>query len=122
MDFLAQCLGKNWQLDLMTGAFIIIFAMILRILWKVQRTVAKVDFADWLVGPDGKASWSKASAIGGWLVGTFALVYITMAGKVPDGYPTFYLIYFVVVIGNPAAMDLIRRWRPLPSDQPEKTE
>lgn len=118
MDFLRSCFGVNWQTNLVALTGFILFLLILRILWKVQRTVAKVDFADWLVGPDGKASWSKASAIGGWIVGTFCMVYVTMAGKVPDNYIELFLVYFLIVVGNPAAMDVIRRWRPLPSDTP----
>lgn len=116
--FLTHLLGKDWALGGLTLGALILFLLILRILWKVQRTVARVDFADWLVGPDGKASWSKASAIGGWIVGTFCMVYVTMAGKVPDNYIELFLVYFLIVVGNPAAIDLIRRWKPLPSDLP----
>lgn len=118
MSWLQQCFGKDWLLDVLVIGALILFTLVIRILWRVQREVAKVDFADWLIGPDGKASWSKAQAIGGWMVGTFCMIYITIAQKIPDGYATFFLIYFIVVIGNPAAMDVIRRWRPLPSDTP----
>ena len=116
MDFLPQWIGKNWAPDLLMVGALILFILILRILWNVQRTVAKVDFADWLVGPDGKASWVKASAIGGWIVGTFCMVYVTVVGKVPDNYIELFLVYFLIVVGNPTAMDVIRRWRPLPTD------
>jgi hypothetical protein len=118
MDFLPQWLGKNWAPDLLMVGALVLFILLLRILWNVQRTVAKVDLSDWLVDASGKASWSKASAIGGWIVGTFCLVYTTVNGKVPDNYIELYLVYFLIVIGNPAALDLLRRWKPLPSDLP----
>ena len=117
-DFLPQWLGKNWAPDLLMVGALILFILILRILYNVQRTVAKVDFSDWLIGPDGKASWSKASAVGGFIVGTFCFLYVTVVGKVPDNYIELFLVYFLIVVGNPAAMDLIRRWKPLPSDLP----
>ena len=116
--FLTHLLGKDWALGGLTLGALVLFLMLMRVLWNVQRTVAKVDFADWLVGPDGKASWVKASAIGGWIVGTFCIVYVTMAQKVPDNYIELFLVYFLIVVGNPTAMDLVRRWKPLPSDQP----
>ena len=121
MNWLAQCFGAGWQGDAMVVAFLVLFGWILRILYRVNKSVTNdLDFSDWLKGPDGKASWNKGAAIGGFVTGTFCMVYVTIMGKLPDGYTTFFLAYFVVVIGNPAAFDLLRRWRPLPSDQPDK--
>ena len=116
--FLTHLLGKDWALGGLTLGALVLFLLLMRVLWNVQRTVAKVDFADWLIGPDGRASWVKASAIGGWIVGTFCMVYVTMAQKVPDNYIELFLVYFLIVVGNPTAMDLVRRWKPLPSDAP----
>lgn len=102
----------------MLAVLVIAGGWILITLIRVQRAINKVDFSDWLIDSSGKAAWSKASAIGGWLVGTWCMIYITLSGKVPENYIELYLVYFLIVIGNPAAMDLLRRWRPLPSDSP----
>lgn len=118
MGFIEQCLGPNWKADAMVFALVLVFLVLLRILWRVQRGLNKVDFSDWLLGPDGKAAWNKASAIGGWIVGSWCMIYTTLQQKVPDSYIELFLVYFLIVIGNPAALDLLRRWKPLPTDVP----
>lgn len=118
MTFLAQCFGDKWQTDWLIVALVLTVAVVLRILWKVQRDLDnKVNFADWLLGPDGKASWAKASGIGGFMVGTWCMVYTTLEQKVPDNYIELFLCYMLVVVGNPAAFEALRRFRPLPGEQ-----
>ena len=94
-------------LSLVIGAIVI-----LRILFRVQRETNELDFSDWLRGADGKASWSKAAAVGGFMVGSWCLITITIAGKVPEGYWLLYLSYFAIVIGNPAAIEFLKQRDP----------
>jgi len=94
---------------------------ILWILFRVQRETSDLDFSDWLRGTDRKASWSKAAAIGGFVVGSWCLIMITLAGKVPDGYWLLFLTYFAIVIGNPAAIELVKQRDPRPPPVPPTT-
>jgi hypothetical protein len=104
----------------MAGSLLLGGLLILYILFRVQRETNQLDFSDWLRGTDGKASWSKAAAIGGFMVGSWCLITITLAGKVPDGYWLLFLTYFAIVIGNPAAIELVKQRDPR-SPQPVPT-
>jgi len=110
LTWLQQCFNGISPLVVFMGISLLVgTALVLRILWLVQRTANGLDFSDWLRGADGKASWSKAAAIGGWMVGSFCMIHVTLTGKVPDGYWLLFLTYFAIVIGNPAAIELVKQ-------------
>jgi hypothetical protein len=90
-------------------------------MWRIQRAVNDLDFADWFRGPNGRASWKEAQGMGGFVVGTWCMVYVTVTGKVPEGYVLLFLVYLAVCIGSPTAVSIIARmWPagvPAPSQQ-----
>lgn len=122
LGWLKQCFGVDWRTDLMLVALIVTTAVVLRILWRVQRTLNDIDFADWLRGPDGKASWKQASGIAGFMVGSWCMIYTTLTGHVPEGYVLLFLVYFAICIGNPLAVSLFNAMRggALPVVQPNQ--
>lgn len=74
------------------------------ILWRLQKSSKQIDFMDLLVTGDGKASWSKMTAIFGFLVGTWVVVVKTLAGTLTD---EMFLIYYAICIGSPVAFGII---------------
>ena len=89
------------------------------VLYRVQRGTAKVDFTDWWVGNDGKASWLKAAGIFAFGVNAFILIYVTIIGKIPDGLIMLVLIFAAIYTGSPVALAIVDRWlgrspQPLP--------
>lgn len=86
---------------LFIGAF-----WMLWILWRIQRSPKyhQVDLVDLIIGPDGKASWSKMAGIGGYMIGSWIVVYQTLHDKLSD---FLFLSYFAVCIGSPVAFAVI---------------
>jgi|SRR6185369_1020531 len=120
--WLQQCLdGLHPMTIFMAISLVVGVVLILPILWRVQRAKNQLDLADWLRGADGKASWSKAAAIGGFMIGSWCLIMITLAGKVPEGYMLLFLVYFAIVIGNPAAIELVKQRDSRPPVAPPTT-
>jgi hypothetical protein len=110
--FLQQCFGTNWQADLMIVALLVTVPGFIVVMWRIQHAVNDLDFADWFRGANGKASWKEAQGIGGFMVGTWCVIYITLVGKVPEGYALVFLIYLAVCIGSPTAIQIINRLFP----------
>lgn len=110
--FLQQCLGASWQADLMIAVLIVMMPGAIIFMWRVQRAANGLDFADWFRGSNGKASWKEAQGMGGFLVGTWCLIYITWVGHVPEGFALVFLIYLAVCIGSPTAIQIINRLFP----------
>lgn len=82
-----------------------IFAIALASLWGLWRMYQRgVDPADLILGQDGKASWSKITAIGAFLVISWAVVVMAVSGHLSD---TLLLGYAAVYSGVPVAMQLI---------------
>jgi hypothetical protein len=122
--WLQQCFGNSWQTDLMIVALLVMLPASLVFMYRVQRDTADLNFSDWFRGANGKASWKEAQGIGGFAVGTWCMVYVTLSGKVPDGYAFVFLIYLAVCGGIPTAIQIINRvWPgngpaiPLPNQQ-----
>lgn len=90
-------------------------------LWRVQRAVNGVDFKWLILGPDGKPMWSKMAAIAGFMVGSWVMVYVTIAGKVPEGLVLLFLCYFAICIGSPMAFAIINAWKGTPAIPPPTT-
>lgn len=110
--WLQQCFGMSWQTDLMIVALIVMMPAFLVFMYRVQRDVKDLNFSDWFRGSNGKASWKEAQGIGGFVVGTWCMVYVTLAGKIPDGYALVFLIYLGVCGGIPTAVAIINRLYP----------
>jgi hypothetical protein len=114
-DGLLHCLD-GIHIEWMHVILLTAFVLVIWVLWKVQRGFNSVDLRDLILGEDGKASWSKMSAMGGWCVGTWIVVYLTMHDKMTL---PFYLVYFCVVIGSPMAFAIINLWKGQPPAAPE---
>lgn len=107
-----NCFGTNWQIDLMIVALVLMLPGALIFMWRIQRAVNDLDFSDWFRGPNGKASWKEVQGMGGFIVGTWCMVYTTISAKVPDGYVLLLLVYLAVCIGSPTAVSIIARMWP----------
>jgi len=90
-------------------------------LWRIQRATNGVDFKYVILGPDGRPMWSKMAAIAGFVVGSWVLIYVTIAGKVPDGLTLLFLCYFAICIGSPMAFAIINAWKGTPTIPPPTT-
>lgn len=121
MSWLKQCFG-GIQLDFMTAALFVGVVWAIMMLIRIQRATNTLDLADWLRGADGKASWKQAAGIGGFLVGTWAMIYITIKGTVPENYVLLFLVYFAIVIGSPTALQFMSYWRGRPFEQPQNQQ
>ena len=102
----------NWMMI----ALVIGVLLMLWVMWRVERATNGVNFSDVIIGPDGKASWSKMAAIGGFFIGSWIMVYLTMSGKLTE---FFFLIYYAICIGSPVAFAIIGRRGP--PDPPQQT-
>ncbi len=93
-------------LSLRAIAIAAILAASLWCLWRVYRSPNSLDPVDLVVGEDGKASWSKLAAIGCFLVVSWAVVVVAIAGRLSDGV---LLGYAAVYSGTPVAFQLVNR-------------
>lgn len=73
------------------------------VLWRIQRS-PKIDLVDLFIDTDGKASWTKITAIGAFLVGSWAAVYLIVNFGVSA--VAFMCFYLVVYSGAPVAYRL----------------
>ena len=74
-------------------------------LWSLYRR--GVDPSDLIVGADGKASWSKITAIGAFLVISWAVIVAAVSGHLSDG---LLLGYAAVYSGTPVAFQVVNAW------------
>jgi hypothetical protein len=82
-----------------------IAAMALSSLWALWHLIRRgVDPTDLIVGDDGKASWSKIAAIGAWLVISWVVVVMAVAGKLSDAV---LLGYAAIYSGTPIAFQIV---------------
>ena len=84
---------------LLFGAIISIF-----VLWDISRSQHPFRVADLLVDSDGKASWTKITAIGAFFIASWVVVRMTI-----DAHMTEWLFGFYVCVysGAPVAYKLI---------------
>jgi hypothetical protein len=100
-----ECLAINPM-----ATFLVIgLVLTLWILWRVQRSTKNIDFVDWWIGPDGKASWSKAAAMGGFCIGSWIVIYLTLHDKMTE---MFFLFYFAICVGSPVAFAIVNSRTP----------
>lgn len=97
------------QVSFMEAALILSAIVVLWILWRVQRSPKSIDFVDLMIGPDGKASWSKMTGIGGYAVGTWIIIYLTIHNLMTEWY---FVIYYAICVGSPVAFAIINSRNP----------
>jgi hypothetical protein len=81
------------------------------VLWKVQTSPKHIDLVDLLVDTDGRASWTKITAIGAFMMSSWAFAYLTMHDKMSD---FLFLSYVAVYSGAPVAYRIIAAKSPTP--------
>ena len=78
--------------------------MTLIVLWKVQKNVKnKVDLSELLIDADGKASWTKITAIGAFLFSTWGFVVLIERDHMTEA---LFGLYIAVYSGAPVAYRL----------------
>lgn len=102
----------DWQSWIMLAGLIIALPFLLIFMYRVQRDTSDLNFGDWFRGSNGKASWKEAQGIGGFLVGSWCMIYVTWTGRIPEGYAFVLLIYLGVCGGIPTALAIINRVYP----------
>jgi len=90
------------EMALFASAIVLIW-----VLWRIQRSPKSIDFVDLMIGPDGKASWSKMTGIGGFMVGTWVMIFDTLNARVPEGQVLLFLCYMAICVGSPVAFAVI---------------
>jgi hypothetical protein len=100
------------------AALILIFGLLfsLWILWKVQMSPKHIDLVDLLVDTDGKASWTKITAIGAFIIASWAFAFMVLHDKMTEW---LFLFYVAVYSGAPVAYRFIAT-RNTPEPPPEK--
>lgn len=125
-QFPTTCMGVLERILNIPFAQIVLFCVLLlivRVLWKVQEDPS-INFVDLLKGPDGKASWSKMSGIGAFIIASWFVVDSRIVGNITWELIVLLLIYAAVYTANPiafAVINLAARLRGVSSDQPVQT-
>jgi hypothetical protein len=101
---LFDCLtGSEWNpaaLLLLAG-----LAFTVWILWRVHRNARNsIDLSELLIDSDGKASWTKITAIGAFIVASWAFAFMTLHDKMTEW---LFLFYVAVYSGAPVAYRFI---------------
>lgn len=94
-------------------AAIVLFA--LGALWGLVRLHGRPNafrIEDLLLGPDGRASWSKITAIGAFVVAVWVMVALTNRGQMTEWIFAFFV---TVYSGVPVAFALIQQRSPQPA-------
>lgn len=89
---------------------LILFAMVA--LWGLIRLHGRPNafrIEDLLIGPDGRASWSKITAIGAFVVSVWVMVALTNQGRMTEWIFAFFV---TVYSGVPVAFALIQQRSP----------
>jgi hypothetical protein len=87
------------------------------LLWKVQRNVKNhVDLSELLIDADGRASWTKITAIGAFLFATWGFVVLVERDKMTEA---LFGLYIAVYSGAPVAYRFAAMRLP-PQSQPSE--
>ena len=93
-------------LSLRTFAIIAIAIASLWCLWKLYRSSNSFDPVDLLID-NGKASWSKISAIGAFVVTSWAVIVMAISAHLSD---MMLGIYAGIYSGTPIAYKIVSTW------------
>lgn len=80
-------------------AFILVFVLIALLYSLVRRdrsASSNIDLEDLLIGEDGRFSKAAAVMLGSFLLTSWVIVYLTLQGKLTEGYFTAYIGAWVV--------------------------
>lgn len=89
------------------------------VLWRLNRADSPFRAEDLLLGPDGRASWSKITAIGAFVVSVWVMVALTNRGQMTEWIFAFFV---TVYSGVPVAFALIQQRQPAPQSVSTTTE
>lgn len=103
-----QCL-TGLHINFMMIVFVIALIVTLWVLYRVQRSDKNIDFVDLLLDTDGKASWTKITAIGAFAIASWAFVAIVQQGKMTEW---LFGLYIAVYSGVPVAYRFIASRQP----------
>jgi hypothetical protein len=109
-----QCI-TGLHVNFMMLAFVCGLIVTLWVLWRVQRSPKNIDFVDLLLDTDGKASWTKITAIGAFAVASWAFVALVQQGKMTEW---LFGLYIAVYSGVPVAYKFIASRQPIDPPQP----
>lgn len=77
---------------LMIAALILVIIAIVYVLMKRDRSTASaINLEDLLLGEDGKLSKAAAVMMGAFAMTTWLMVYLTLGGKMTEGYLAIYV-------------------------------
>lgn len=79
------------------------------VLYRLNRAASAFRVEDLLLGPDGRASWSKITAIGAFVVAVWVMVALTNRGQMTEWIFAFFV---TVYSGVPVAFALIQQRSP----------
>lgn len=91
----------------------------LYVLWRLHQSPSGFRVEDLLLGPDGRASWSKITAIGAFVVAVWVMVALTNSGRMTEWIFAFFV---TVYSGVPVAFALIQQRQPTPQSVSTTTE
>lgn len=81
------------------------------VLYRLNKATSPFKAEDLLLGPDGRASWSKITAIGAFVVAVWVMVALTNQGHMTEWIFAFFI---TVYSGVPVAFALIQQRQPAP--------
>lgn len=95
-------------IDTRLGMLAVLVIVVLAILWSLERRSrnrdSKIALDDLLIGDDGKISKAATVMFGAFFMTTWVIVYLTINGKLTEGYFTAYILAWVA----PAVTKLIK--------------
>lgn len=95
-------------IDTRLGMIAVLAVTVLSILWALERrsrnTRSKIALDDLLIGDDGRMSKAAAVMFGSFAMTTWVVVYLTINGKLTEGYFAAYIAAWVA----PAVAKIIK--------------
>ena len=91
LEFFKSILARPGHIDLIDVLLIVGGAVLLWILWILNRNDNKFKIVDLLLGPDNKASLFKFAQLGSFLLTSWGFVHLTWNSELTEWYYTFYM-------------------------------
>ncbi len=110
--FLAHLFGKDWAMNGLTLGAFILFLLIVRMLWKIQKVANGIKLEKLILEDNGDPSWTKMSGIGAWFVATFVVVHSELRGEVAQGMILLLLVYAGIYTLNRTAVWALSKFWP----------
>lgn len=90
-------------IDLATASLAMLFAMVLAMMFRWQRSHPNFDISDLITGDNGRVSGRKFTQVGAWVVSTWGFATMIQQGKMTEWY---FIGYMTVWAGLRAVQDL----------------